>query len=151
MASTTPVPAPEAARPQVLMIAPQPFFRVTGTPINVLTMCRALTASGFAVHLLTVPDGEDVDLPGLTVRRVARLPGCGPLPVGFSAAKLAYNGLLLLAFLRLLGRRSTSIRTCVASSAITPRGSGASSPRRPDGCAGSPCAAPPAQSRSRAS
>ena len=66
------------------MIAPQPFFRATGTPINVLAMCRALTESGFAVHLLTVPYGDDVDLPGLTLQRVAHLPGCGPLPVGFS-------------------------------------------------------------------
>jgi glycosyltransferase involved in cell wall biosynthesis len=84
------------------MIAPQPFFRATGTPINVLAMCRALIESGFAVHLLTVPYGEDVDLPGLTLQRVAHVPGCGPLRVGFSAAKLAYNGMLLLAFLRLL-------------------------------------------------
>ena len=95
MAAMPPAASDAAARP-ILMIAPQPFFRVTGTPINVLTMCRALTEHGLAVHLLTVPDGEDVDLPGLTLQRVARLPGCGPLPVGFSLAKLAYNGLLLL-------------------------------------------------------
>jgi glycosyltransferase involved in cell wall biosynthesis len=98
-------PAPEPAPRLILMIAPQPFFRATGTPINVLTMCRALTESGLAVHLLTVPYGEDVDLPGLTLQRVARVPGCGPLRVGFSAAKLVYNGMLLAAFLRLLRRR----------------------------------------------
>lgn len=101
MAAMPPAASDAAARP-ILMIAPQPFFRVTGTPINVLTMCRALTEHGLAVHLLTVPDGEDVDLPGLTLQRVARLPGCGPLPVGFSLAKLAYNGLLLLTCLRTL-------------------------------------------------
>ena len=105
MASATPAPAPGTAPRPILMIAPQPFFRATGTPINVLAMCRALTESGCAVHLLTVPYGEDVDLPGLTLQRVAHVPGCGPLRVGFSAAKLAYNGLLLLAFLRLLRRR----------------------------------------------
>jgi glycosyltransferase involved in cell wall biosynthesis len=105
MASAAPTPAPETAPRPILMIAPQPFFRATGTPINVLAMCRALTESGFAVHLLTVPYGEDVDLPGLTLQRVARLPGCGPLRVGFSPAKLAYNGLLLLTFLHLLRSR----------------------------------------------
>jgi glycosyltransferase involved in cell wall biosynthesis len=103
--ATTPAPAPEAASRLILMIAPQPFFRGTGTPINVLNMCRALTESGLAVHLLTVPYGAEVDLPGLTLHRVARLPGSGSLPVGFSTAKLAYNGLLLLTFLRLLRRR----------------------------------------------
>jgi glycosyltransferase involved in cell wall biosynthesis len=84
------------------MIAPQPFFRATGTPINILTLCRALTESGISVHLLTVPYGEDVALPGLTLHRVGRLPGIGPLPVGFSISKLAYNVLLVLAFLRLI-------------------------------------------------
>jgi glycosyltransferase involved in cell wall biosynthesis len=105
MVATTPAAGADAAPRQILMIAPQPFFRVTGTPLNVLAMCRALTESGLAVHLLTVPYGDDVDLPGLTLHRVARLPGCGPLPVGFSVPKLAYNGLLLLACLRLLRRR----------------------------------------------
>jgi len=84
------------------MIAPQPFFRVTGTPINVLAMCRALTEQGRAVHLLTVPGGEDVDLPRLKIQRVARLPGRNPLPVGFSLAKLAYDVLLLLTCVRIL-------------------------------------------------
>jgi glycosyltransferase involved in cell wall biosynthesis len=105
MVAATPPPAQDAAPRPILMIAPQPFFRVTGTPLNVLTMCRALTERGLAVHLLTVPDGQDVDLPGLTLHRVVRLPGCGPLPVGFSVAKLAYNGLLLLSCLRMLRRR----------------------------------------------
>ena len=70
MAAMPPAASDAAARP-ILMIAPQPFFRVTGTPINVLTMCRALTEHGLAVHLLTVPDGEDVDQvgdPGLVGR-----------------------------------------------------------------------------------
>jgi glycosyltransferase involved in cell wall biosynthesis len=105
MPSTTPTPMPDTAPPAILMIAPQAFFRVTGTPINVLAMCRALIEDGFAIHVLTVPYGDDVDLPGLTLDRVARLPGCGSLPIGFSVAKLAYNGLLLLALLRLLRRR----------------------------------------------
>jgi glycosyltransferase involved in cell wall biosynthesis len=110
MVAATPPSAQDAVPRPILMIAPQPFFRVTGTPINVLTMCRALIECGFAVHLLTVPDGEDVDLPGLTVHRVPRLPGCGSLPVGFSLAKLAYNGLLLLTCLRMVrGRRFAAV------------------------------------------
>ena len=40
-------------------------------------------------------------MPGLTLHRVGRLPGIGPLPVGFSVGKLAYNLSLMLAFLRL--------------------------------------------------
>jgi glycosyltransferase involved in cell wall biosynthesis len=118
MMAATPPPAPDAASRPILMIAPQPFFRVTGTPINVLTMCRALTEGGFAVHLLTVPDGKDVELPGLTIHRVARLPGCGPLPVGFSIAKLAYNGLLLLTCQRMLRRRRFAVVHAIEEAAL---------------------------------
>jgi glycosyltransferase involved in cell wall biosynthesis len=77
--------------PRVLLIAPQPFFRVTGTPISVLMMCRALTEGGYQVELLTLPQGDDVAMPGLVVRRVPRLPGIADVPVGFSAGKLLYN------------------------------------------------------------
>jgi len=93
-----------SAPPRILLIAPQPFFRVTGTPINVLMMCRALTESGYAVDLLTLPHGEDVELPGLTLHRVPRLPGIRDVAVGFSTAKALYNLSLALATRRLLRR-----------------------------------------------
>ena len=91
-------------RRRVLMVAPQAFFRATGTPINVHLMCRALITGGFEVHLLTLPYGEDVTLPGLVVHRVPRLPGLREMPVGFSAAKLLYNPLLAQAMVRLMRR-----------------------------------------------
>jgi len=105
-ASATPAnlprPLPTACR--VLIVAPQPLFRFTGTPINVMMMCRALGEQGFEVHVATLPGGDDVALPGLVVHRVSRLPWVGPIPIGFSAGKLAYNGLLALKVLRLLRR-----------------------------------------------
>ncbi|MBK8908080.1 MAG: glycosyltransferase [Rhodospirillales bacterium] len=85
-----------------MMIAPQPFFRVTGTPINILYMCRALTELGYEVHLVTLPIGETVTMPGLVYHRVPRLPFSGDVPVGFSLAKAAYHVFLLPAVLRLL-------------------------------------------------
>lgn len=106
-----------AATP-VLLIAPQPFFRATGTPINILMMCRALTESGFAVHLLTLPYGEDVDLPGLVLHRVPRLPGVGRVPVGFSAAKLLYNPMLAVAMLGLQRRHRFALVHAIEESAF---------------------------------
>lgn len=91
-------------RSRVLMITPQPFFRVTGTPINVLFMCRALTRAGYAVDLLALPGGDPVELDGLALRRVPRLPGIEDIPVGFSPAKALYDVLLLLWTLGLLVR-----------------------------------------------
>jgi len=94
-----------ARHARVLLVAPQPFFRATGTPINVLLMCRALTEGGLEVHLATLPYGSDVALPGLVVHRVPRLPGIGAVPVGFSGPKLLYDLLLAAAVLRLLARQ----------------------------------------------
>ena len=89
---------------RILMIAPQPFFRVTGTPINVQFMCRALSEAGYAVDLLALPGGDPVELDGLTVHRVPRLPGISDVPVGFSAAKALYDLLLVVWTIGLLLR-----------------------------------------------
>lgn len=89
----------------VLMVAPQPFFRPSGTPLNVLQMCRALTDSGYEVHLASFPHGDDVHVAGLRHYRCAVLPAVGAVPIGFSWGKLAYDALLAGTVLRLLLRR----------------------------------------------
>lgn len=97
--------SPNAQRGQaVLMVAPQPFFTATGTPINVLNMCRVLCESGYQVHLLTLPLGADVELENLTCHRVRTIPYIRRVPVGFSAGKLLYD-LLIAAQLLVLLRR----------------------------------------------
>ena len=97
---------PEAPARRILMVAPQPLFRFSGTPINIMMMCRALCERNFEVHVATLPDGEDVGIPGLVLHRLPRLPLVGSVPVGFSVAKLLYNGLLAgkVAWLLLRGR-----------------------------------------------
>lgn len=92
------------ARP-VLMVAPQPFFRPSGTPLNVLQMCRVLADSGYEVHLASFPHGDDVQLAGLHHHRCTALPAVGAVPVGFSWGKLAYDVMLAGTVLRLLLRR----------------------------------------------
>lgn len=60
-----------------------------GTPLAVLAMVRAIAAEGHEVHLLTYPQGEDVELPGLVHRRSL------PLPVGRVRAGASLGKLLL--------------------------------------------------------
>jgi len=86
---------------RVLLVSPQPFFELRGTPINVLNMCRALTSAGHEVHLATYPIGEDVFLDGLTVHRAARPPGIRSVKIGFSKAKIALDGTLAVTVARL--------------------------------------------------
>ena len=58
-----------------------------GTPLAVLAMARALVGLGHRVDLLTYPQGEAVDVPGLVHRRSLRLP-VGRVKAGPTLAKL---------------------------------------------------------------
>jgi len=72
---------------KVLVLAPQPFFEVRGTPLAVLALVRALTRLGHRVDLLTFPQGEGVTVPGLRHLRSLPLP-VGRVKAGASIAKL---------------------------------------------------------------
>ena len=96
--------APGGTGRRLMLVAPQPFFAVSGTPLNILQMCRALTALGYEVHLATFPMGEDVALPGLHYHRVAHIPFLTRIPIGFSFGKAVYDALLAFTVLRLLWR-----------------------------------------------
>jgi glycosyltransferase involved in cell wall biosynthesis len=75
---------------RILFLAPQPFFEVRGTPLAVLAMVKALVALGHRVDLLTFPQGDAVDIPGLDHRRSLSLP-VGHVRAGASLAKLALD------------------------------------------------------------
>lgn len=80
---------PKSSMSNILMVAPQPFFRARGTPFSVLHRIRALLASGeHRVHLLTYPFGQDIELPGLTITRCGRPPLVRDVAVGPSLAKI---------------------------------------------------------------
>ena len=97
-----PARSASGSRPRVLLVAPQPFFRMTGTPFSTLAICRALGEIGFEVHMATLPGGYDVGLPRLTLHRTLRLPLVGQIPVGFSVGKMLYNVLLAGVVCRLI-------------------------------------------------
>jgi glycosyltransferase involved in cell wall biosynthesis/SAM-dependent methyltransferase len=90
---------------RILLVAPQPFFSIAGTPLNISNMCKVLTGLGYEIHLATLPLGRDLVMPGLIYHRVARIPGLDEVPVGFSFAKLAYDVLLAVETFRLLRRQ----------------------------------------------
>jgi glycosyltransferase involved in cell wall biosynthesis len=80
---------------RILLVSPQPFFELRGTPINVLQMVRALCGAGYEVHLATYPIGEPVRVAGLVHHR--SLPfGVKQVPIGFSLRKIALDALLAL-------------------------------------------------------
>jgi len=69
------------------MVSPHPTYSPRGTPISVLNRCRALSALGHQVDLVTYGIGEDVAVPGLRYLR-APVPAIRAVKVGPSLAKV---------------------------------------------------------------
>jgi glycosyltransferase involved in cell wall biosynthesis len=80
---------------KVLFVAPQPFFRDRGTPIRALRQIEELSRMGHSVDIACYPLGQDVNLPGVTIHRVARPFWIKDIKVGPSLAKFPLDTLLL--------------------------------------------------------
>ena len=85
--------SPDRSR-RVLFISPQPFFAWRGSPIRVAYDVEAIAKLGYEVDLLTLPIGEDRQIPGVRILRVTRIPGLNNIPIGPSPGKLLYDVLL---------------------------------------------------------
>ena len=81
---------------KILLVSPQPFFRVRGTPINIRNVLIALSEAGHEVDLICYPFGEDLTLPGLRILRSPRFPGIQDVKVGPSLAKIPLDVLMSL-------------------------------------------------------
>jgi glycosyltransferase involved in cell wall biosynthesis len=88
---------------KILMIAPECFLLPRGTPLSILQRLRALSIQGHQIDLITYPFGEDVNLPGLTIHRIRKLPGLREVKVGPSWKKIILDLLVffkVVSFLR---------------------------------------------------
>ncbi len=81
---------------KILMISPQPFFQWRGSPIRVGFNLLALTKLGYEVDLLTLPVGEDLEIEGVRIVRVANPLGIKNVPIGPSIPKLFFDLLIVL-------------------------------------------------------
>lgn len=96
-------------RPRVMFLVSQPFFEWRGSPIRVRYNLEALTESGYEVDLLTLPFGQPIDIPGVTLHRAAPLPGVSSIPIGPSLAKLRFDFKLYADAKRLLSSGSYAV------------------------------------------
>ena len=81
---------------KALLIAPQPFFSPRGTPFSVYYRTLVMSELGVDVDLLTYGQGQDVDLPGVKLIRIPRLPWLGQVRTGPSGLKFLLDGLIFL-------------------------------------------------------
>jgi len=89
---------------KILFLAPHPFFAERGTPIAVRLAIEALSRQGHSIDLLTYHEGQDIEVPGVRLLRIARPPGASNVPIGFSVKKLICDAWLAAATYRLMIR-----------------------------------------------
>ncbi len=87
---------------RVLLLAPQPFYSERGTPISVENLIRVMSARGWQVDVLTYAQGSDLDLPGLTINRIPRIPGIPHVKPGFSMRKVICDAVMSVEAARLI-------------------------------------------------
>ena len=89
---------------KALVLAPQPFFSPRGTPFSVYYRTLVTSELDVKVDLLTYGEGQDVDLPGVRIIRIPRIPFLGPIKVGPSYQKLVLDVFMIIWTVALLIR-----------------------------------------------
>jgi glycosyltransferase involved in cell wall biosynthesis len=88
----------------ILFISPQPFFQWRGSPIRVRFVLKSLSESAHKVDLLTLPFGQDEQIPNVRIIRVANFFGFKDITIGPSLPKLFFDLLLLFKAVSLVRR-----------------------------------------------
>ncbi len=104
MPLTTTIPESAAGRGdglRILMVAPTSFFSDYGCHVRILEEARILQRMGHAVTIVTYHNGNDV--PGILVERTLPIPYRATYEVGSSRHKIAFDLLLGVKILQLLG------------------------------------------------
>ncbi len=102
----------------ILLIAPQPFFAIRGTPMAVRELSTAIGKLGHRVDILTFHLGSDVAAPGVRIIRTkafSRL--ISAMPPGFSLKKVILDMALFPKALWLILRNRYDVVHCVEESA----------------------------------
>ncbi|MBE2269148.1 MAG: glycosyltransferase family 4 protein [Anaerolinea sp.] len=89
---------------KILLLAPQPFYQERGTPIAIKLLLEVLSGRGDQVDVLTLHEGEDLTLPGVTIHRTPALPFLKNIRPGFSPKKLICDTLMLPQAIRMAAR-----------------------------------------------
>lgn len=81
---------------RILLIAPQPFFKIRGTPLAILQLVKALSELGYEVDIVTYHLGKNIKVKNVAIYRIINFPFIKNIPIGPSYAKLFLDFLLFL-------------------------------------------------------
>ncbi len=103
---------------RILLIAPQPFFQNRGTPIAVKLLVTALSDQGHEIDILTLPEGDDIDIENVAIFRVRKFAWIKDVPIGFSWKKVIFDFFIFFSMLRLLMKNRYDIIHAIEESAF---------------------------------
>ena len=102
---------------RILLLAPHPFYQERGTPIAVDLLLRALSEREETVHVLTYPEGTDVDYgDSVVIHRSRRPPLVSGVRPGLSLKKLACDAFMWPQAVQIAGRLQPDIVHAVEES-----------------------------------
>ena len=70
------------------MIAPEPFFDSRGTPFSVYYRSKALQQLGHKIDIITYHLGKTIDIEGVTINRIPKIPFIRNVAIGPSVMKI---------------------------------------------------------------
>ena len=94
---------------KVLLLSPQPFFQVRGTPIAIDLLVKTLSKQGHDIDLLTYHEGESRSYPNVRHYRTKSFSVLNNVKPGFSFKKLLCSGLLFIKAAGLLRRNKYDV------------------------------------------
>lgn len=103
---------------KILVLAPHPFFQARGTPLAVRTVLEFLGARGHQVDVLTLHEGEDIEIPNTRIWRIPRIPGIRNIRPGFSFQKVVCDVVMFVSCLRMVRRTRYDLIHAVEESAF---------------------------------
>lgn len=101
---------------KILMLVPQPFFQIRGTPLAILQILRALSGRGHGIDMLTYHVGDDVDIPDVRIRRTVRVPFIRNVRIGASVQKFLLDVIMFFHAFWLLCRNDYDVIHAVEES-----------------------------------
>jgi len=93
----------------ILLLAPQPFYRERGTPIAVKLLIETLCEAGNNIDLLTYHEGEDISIHGLNIYRIRKPPFVKNIPIGLSWKKVMCDLFLMKKMLKMMKQKTYQV------------------------------------------
>jgi glycosyltransferase involved in cell wall biosynthesis len=100
------------------VLAPHPFFQARGTPLAVRTVLEFLSSRGHEIDLLTLHEGENVDIPNCRIYRIPRPFGIRDVRPGFSLKKVVCDVFMFGKCLRMIRQRQYDLIHAVEEAAF---------------------------------